>query len=171
MPTTKPRKPRRWPQVVKCGDPDGKLKAVWTHRSVCTGSFKGPKWPALQFVYPKQLAEFLSVNFPQWAESPFEHFLVVPVRGNGQPAAVFEAGVGGVSAVMLTMPQIFAPVIGSGCVKFHIMHNHPAGISSPSAEDVSLTQRLREAAPLYGLMLEWHVVVGVGSSGLRFDVL
>ena len=44
-----------------------------------------------------------------------------------------------------------------GCV-----HNHPSGDPAPSGEDRDLTERLRAAAELVGILARDHVVVATG---------
>jgi len=41
-----------------------------------------------------------------------------------------------------------------------IAHNHPSGDPSPSAEDKTLTKRLKEAAALLNINLLDHVIIG-----------
>jgi DNA repair protein RadC len=42
------------------------------------------------------------------------------------------------------------------------VHNHPSGDPSPSAEDGDLTERLRAAAELVGVLARDHVIVAAG---------
>jgi len=43
-----------------------------------------------------------------------------------------------------------------------LAHNHPSGVSEPSAADISITRRLREALDLVEVRLLDHLVVGQG---------
>jgi hypothetical protein len=40
-----------------------------------------------------------------------------------------------------------------------VVHNHPSGDPTPSAEDIGLTQRLREAGDTIGIPIIDHVIV------------
>jgi DNA repair protein RadC len=42
------------------------------------------------------------------------------------------------------------------------VHNHPSGDASPSADDVSLTERLRAASELVGVCARDHVIIASG---------
>jgi DNA repair protein RadC len=42
------------------------------------------------------------------------------------------------------------------------VHNHPSGDPAPSAEDHDLTERLRSAAELVGVLARDHVIVAAG---------
>lgn len=43
-----------------------------------------------------------------------------------------------------------------------VAHNHPSGVAEPSAEDIALTRRLRDALALVEVRLLDHLVVGAG---------
>lgn len=43
-------------------------------------------------------------------------------------------------------------------------HNHPSGVSEPSAADTRITQRLREALKLIDVRVLDHIVVGLSES-------
>ena len=43
-----------------------------------------------------------------------------------------------------------------------LVHNHPSGDPTPSAEDCAITQRLRQAGELVGIRVLDHVVIGRG---------
>ena len=44
-----------------------------------------------------------------------------------------------------------------------MVHNHPSGDPTPSCEDCSITQRVKEAGKLVGIQLLDHIVIGDGS--------
>jgi DNA repair protein RadC len=54
------------------------------------------------------------------------------------------------------------PAVREGAHGVIFVHNHPSGDPSPSAEDADLTERLRAAAELVGLMARDHVIVASG---------
>ena len=41
-------------------------------------------------------------------------------------------------------------------------HNHPSGDPSPSQDDIHLTQRLKEAGEILGIVLLDHMITGNG---------
>ena len=43
-----------------------------------------------------------------------------------------------------------------------VIHNHPSGDPTPSPEDFDLTERLRSAAELVGVLARDHVIVSAG---------
>ena len=43
-----------------------------------------------------------------------------------------------------------------------LVHNHPSGDPTPSAEDVAMTREIKAAATALGIVLHDHIVVGNG---------
>ena len=41
-----------------------------------------------------------------------------------------------------------------------MIHNHPSGDPTPSEADISMTNRIRDAAEALGLVLHDHLIVG-----------
>lgn len=58
--------------------------------------------------------------------------------------------------------EIFREVIRQGATRLIIAHNHPSGNLEPSAEDISLTRQLLEAAQVLGIPLLDHLILGNG---------
>jgi DNA repair protein RadC len=54
------------------------------------------------------------------------------------------------------------PAVREGAHGVVFVHNHPSGDPSPSAEDADLTERLRTAAELVGVLARDHVIVAAG---------
>ena len=54
------------------------------------------------------------------------------------------------------------PAVREGAHGVIFVHNHPSGDPSPSGEDADLTERLRAAAELVGVLARDHVIVAAG---------
>lgn len=73
--------------------------------------------------------------------------------------------------------RILRPVIASGSERYFVLHNHPSGEVSPSAEDLAFTERLCALSKAMGVQLLDHLVVAgprwhsctTGVSGVWFD--
>ena len=46
-----------------------------------------------------------------------------------------------------------------------LIHNHPSGDPTPSAEDVNITKRLIESGKLLGIEVLDHIIIGDGRYG------
>ena len=58
--------------------------------------------------------------------------------------------------------EFYREALRFGAVRAVAFHNHPSGDPEPSAEDRSLTRRLRDAGRALGLPLVDHVILGGG---------
>jgi len=66
---------------------------------------------------------------------------------------------GGSSAAAITPRDVFVPLVRLGAASFVLVHNHPSGDQTPSAEDVRFTNALARAGALLGIDLVDHLVV------------
>lgn len=67
---------------------------------------------------------------------------------------------GSLTASIVHPREVFAPAVRDSAAAVILVHNHPSGDPAPSAEDVSLTRRLREAGDIVGIRVLDHVIVG-----------
>ena len=56
--------------------------------------------------------------------------------------------------------DIFKSAIKFNAVSFILVHNHPSGDSSPSIQDIELTDKIKEAGKILGIKLNDHIIVG-----------
>ena len=56
--------------------------------------------------------------------------------------------------------ELFKEAVRRSAFAVIVVHNHPSGDATPSAEDIALTRRLREAGELLGIMLLDHIILG-----------
>lgn len=66
---------------------------------------------------------------------------------------------GGISSCAVTPTQILRPLVLNACAGGIVVHNHPSGDPSPSAEDIALTDRIAAGATAVGVKLVDHVIV------------
>lgn len=59
--------------------------------------------------------------------------------------------------------EVFRPAIMAAAAAVVLVHNHPSGDPSPSADDLEITRRLCEVGTLVGIRVLDHVIVGDGS--------
>lgn len=55
---------------------------------------------------------------------------------------------------------IFKEALERGAAAFILFHNHPSGDPTPSAEDISFTQRVHKAGKVLGIRLVDHLILG-----------
>lgn len=66
---------------------------------------------------------------------------------------------GGLSACPVSAADVFRPLIQACASAAILVHNHPSGAPEPSADDLTLTERLAQAGELLGIALLDHVIV------------
>ncbi len=67
---------------------------------------------------------------------------------------------GTVNASILAPREVFIKALSAGAVNIILLHNHPSGDPTPSAEDVKTTNRIKEAGTLIGIKLMDHIIIG-----------
>ena len=88
-----------------------------------------------------------------------EHFIVIPVDVRNRPLGVELVAVGSVDACPVDPRSVFRSAILLAASAIVIVHNHPSGDTTPSAEDKRLTERLVKGAKILGLQILDHVIV------------
>jgi len=59
--------------------------------------------------------------------------------------------------------EVFRPAIMRSAAGIILVHNHPCGDPSPSEEDKSTTNAIREAGKILGIRMVDHVILAKGS--------
>ena len=59
--------------------------------------------------------------------------------------------------------EVFKTAILSNAASIMAFHNHPSGETTPSQQDIQLTNRLYEAGELLGIKLLDHLIIGDGT--------
>jgi DNA repair protein RadC len=58
--------------------------------------------------------------------------------------------------------EVFRPAVSEGAAGVILVHNHPSGDPTPSAEDRAVTRQLAEAGRVVGIPVLDHVILGRG---------
>src|SRR6185295_659238 len=91
-----------------------------------------------------------------------EVFYVLLLDGKNRVRGEVRVSEGSLTAALVHPREVFAPAIREAAAALILVHNHPSGDPTPSAEDAAITQRLRQAGELIGIRVLDHVVVGRG---------
>jgi DNA repair protein RadC len=89
-----------------------------------------------------------------------EVFHVLLLDGKNRVRAEVRVSEGSLTAALVHPREVFAPAIRDGAAALILVHNHPSGDPTPSAEDAAITERLRRAGDLLGIRVLDHVVIG-----------
>jgi DNA repair protein RadC len=96
------------------------------------------------------------------AHAEREAFQVVLLDVRGRLLRAVRVAEGSLSQCPVSPRDALRPAVREGAHGVVFVHNHPSGDPSPSAEDVDLTERLRAAAEIVGVLARDHVIVAAG---------
>ncbi|WP_127529715.1 RadC family protein [Paenibacillus kobensis] len=91
-----------------------------------------------------------------------EHFMCLFLNTKNQVVARETLSVGTLNASLVHPREVFREAIKRSSASIICAHNHPSGDPAPSPEDITLTQRLREAGTLIGIEVLDHLIIGDG---------
>jgi DNA repair protein RadC len=96
------------------------------------------------------------------AHAEREGFHVVLLDVRGRLLRTVQVAEGSLSQCPVSPRDALRPAVREGAHSIVFAHNHPSGDPAPSAEDADLTERLRAAAELVGVLARDHVIVAAG---------
>lgn len=67
---------------------------------------------------------------------------------------------GTVNASLVSTRELFMEALRYCAVHIVMIHNHPSGDPTPSAEDIAVTKKVREAGELLDILLIDHIIIG-----------
>lgn len=89
-----------------------------------------------------------------------EHFLALHLTSKNRLICMEQVSVGSLSAAIVHPREAFKSALLSSAAAVIFAHNHPSGDPTPSAEDLELTRRLKDAGEILGIRVLDHVVIG-----------
>ncbi len=91
-----------------------------------------------------------------------EHFKCLYLNRKNQVLGLETVSVGGLASSLVHPREVFKPAIKRSAAAVILIHNHPSGDPTPSAEDVNITKRLMESGKLLGIEVLDHIIIGDG---------
>lgn len=92
-----------------------------------------------------------------------EECWVLYLASSGRVLERMRISQGGVQSTVVDCRLIIKRALELLAVQIVIVHNHPSGTPEPSAQDITLTERVAEAAALFDIRLLDHVIISHGS--------
>lgn len=111
--------------------------------------------PKARLTQPSQIWEL----FRWLGRESKEWMIVLLMDGKNRISAIDICSIGTLNQSLCHPREIFKSALISSCAAIVILHNHPTGCTMPSAEDISITKRLKEASEIIGIRLLDHLVV------------
>jgi DNA repair protein RadC len=100
-------------------------------------------------------------------EAEKERLVVLVMSTKSKVRAYHIVSVGTVNETCAHPREILRPVIMLAGYSMILTHNHPSGDPSPSQADRRLTSLIREAADIFQIVLQDHVIIG--RDGLHYS--
>ena len=91
-----------------------------------------------------------------------EHLRTVLLDTKNYVIRINNVYIGSLNSAAVRVGEIFRDAIRANSASIIVVHNHPSGDPTPSAEDRAVTRQLVDAGRLVGIEVLDHVVVGEG---------
>ena len=96
---------------------------------------------------------------PLIGDLPHEEFWVLYLNSANRVIHKCRLSSGGITHTIVDIRLLFKNALEQGAVSLILVHNHPSGSTTPSKEDIELTQRVRNAGDTLDIKLLDHVIV------------
>ena len=94
-----------------------------------------------------------------------EHFDVIGLSTKNHVIFRENISIGSLNASLVHPRETFKGLIRRSCASCILVHNHPTADTTPSSEDISLTNNLVECGKLLGIEVIDHIIVGAVGGG------
>jgi DNA repair protein RadC len=88
-----------------------------------------------------------------------EHFYVILLNARNRAIITDLVSVGTVNASLVHPREVFRRAIQLAASHIIVAHNHPSGGLEPSAGDLEVTKRLKDAGKILGIELIDHLII------------
>lgn len=112
-------------------------------------------------IYTKEFEQFrLLMNEMRYLDR--EHFRVLLLNAKNRVLSIETVSVGTLNSSAVHPRELFKPAIRNSAAAVILVHNHPSGDPTPSRQDITVTERLKEVGEILGIEVLDHVIVGDG---------
>ena len=136
----------------------GQAKAITILAATEMGRRRAAETPELQ---PKiEVAHnVFTLMQPLIGELPHEEFWVLYLNSTNRVIHKARLFSGGITHTTVDVRLLFKTALEQGAIALILVHNHPSGSTTPSKEDIELTQRVKTAGDMLDIKLLDHVIV------------
>ena len=108
----------------------------------------------------------LARNFLE--ECDREKFIVICLSTKNEPCCINISSIGSLNTSIVHPREVFKAALLSNAAAVILAHNHPSGDTTPSQEDIDVTNRLAEAGQIIGIQVMDHIIIGSENRFLSF---
>lgn len=88
-----------------------------------------------------------------------EYCFLICVDSKNHPVGFFEISHGTINASLVSGRSIYSRALLLGSANILLIHNHPSGITTPSTEDIQITEKVYNAGLLLDVQLLDHIII------------
>ncbi|UCB45397.1 MAG: DNA repair protein RadC [Spirochaetota bacterium] len=88
-----------------------------------------------------------------------ECFVCINLNGGNRVISSRVVTIGLVDQALVHPREVFSEAVKERAAKVIVAHNHPAGVLSPSEEDIQITKNLLSASKILGITFLDHIIV------------
>ncbi|WP_409327732.1 RadC family protein [Staphylococcus pseudoxylosus] len=111
----------------------------------------------IQINSPQDVANFMMGKMEHLTQ---EKFIVLFLNSKNVVIKQKTIFIGTLNSSIVHPREIFSEAIKCASNAIVVLHNHPSGDTTPSKEDISATNRLRECGEILGIDLLDHIIIG-----------
>lgn len=89
-----------------------------------------------------------------------EHFMIIMLNAKHRVIAKKVISIGHLHASLVHPREMFKEAIKRSSAAVILVHNHPSGDLTPSKDDLTTTERLKEVGEILGIEVLDHIIVG-----------
>lgn len=108
---------------------------------------------------PHKIARLMELMFDA-PYLPEEHVWAIALDVRNKPIGIFEVSHGIVNGSHLRPREVFMRLCMVGAVGFVLVHNHPSGNTTPSKDDIKITEIMKSAGDCMSIYLLDHIIIG-----------
>ena len=113
----------------------------------------------LRMTSPEAVVEIVDEVF-QLGSRPEEAMILLCLDTKNKINSVFLVSQGTLNASMVHPREVFKRALLANANSIMLVHNHPSGDTTPSSQDIAVTNRLKKAGEIIGIELLDHIIVG-----------
>lgn len=110
----------------------------------------------LQLKTSKQVFDYFQ---PKISDLAFEEFHVLLLNNSCKLISDERVSIGGIAGTIVDSRIIFNLALRHHATSIILVHNHPSGNHKPSAADIAMTKKLKEAGKILDIMVNDHVII------------
>ncbi len=137
----------------------GTVKAVQI-QCICELSRRMAKQTAAKKLKFSDSASVASYYMEDLRHLSQEHLMAVMLDNKCNLIKEITVTIGTINASLISPREIFLQALRCGAVYMVLLHNHPSGDATPSANDISVTKDVYSAGEMIGIHLLDHIIIG-----------